>query len=459
MTDLKEKKFGVIFLGCDKNRVDSEKLISYIESSGYEVTGDLETVQVLIVNTCAFINDAREESINTILDCSRLREEGCLEKLVVCGCLPQKFVEEMYDDFTEADIFLGVNDYDRLFDALQESYDSDLRINMVGQGQFGYREQRAVSDPEHIAYLKISDGCSNHCTYCLIPKIRGKYISYPMESLVEEAASLGETAELIIVAQDITRYGIDLYGEKKLTELLRRLSALDNIGSIRLLYCYPDMIDDELISEIAANEKIIKYIDIPLQHSENRILKLMNRPMSRQDYLDLIAKLRERVPGIAIRSTFIVGFPSETEEDVEGLKDFLRKARIENCGFFAYSREKDTPADRLPGHMTKRVKEQRVKRVYKVQEEISKSFLDTFTGKTIKVMCDGIDMDKDCFTGHTYFQAPDIDGKVYFHAAFAEQGKCADVIIDGNDGYDLSGHTADYDADDAYDAGDAEEEE
>ncbi|MCD8294732.1 MAG: 30S ribosomal protein S12 methylthiotransferase RimO [Clostridia bacterium] len=448
MTDLKSKKFSVIFLGCDKNRVDSEKLISFIQQQGYEVTPDPAEAQIIIVNTCAFINDAREESINTVIDCSALRDQGALEKLVVSGCLPQKFISELYDTFTEGDIFLGVDDYDRLFDALQKSYDEDERVNMVGQGQFGYRKLRAVSEPEHIAYLKIADGCNNRCTYCLIPKIRGKYVSYPMESLVSEAESLGDIAELIIVAQDITRYGLDLYGQAMLVPLLQRLSALENIRSIRLLYCYPDMITDELIHEIAANDKILKYIDIPLQHSEDRILKLMNRPQTRQGYLDLISKLRAEVPGIAIRSTFIVGFPSETEEELEGLKSFLEEARLENCGFFAYSREKDTPADRLPGHMTKRIKEKRLKQAYKVQEQISSEYLESFIGKTVQVLCDGISEDGEFFQGHAYFQAPDIDGRTFFHAPFAAQGERYEVHIQGTDGLDLYGATADYNPED-----------
>ncbi len=448
MTDLKSKKYSVIFLGCDKNRVDSEKVISYIQEQGCEVTGDLAEAQVIIVNTCAFINDAREESINAVIDCNALREQGSLEKLVVSGCLPQKFISELYDTFTEADIFLGVNDYDKLFDALQASYDEDERVSAVGQGQFGYRKTRSVSDPEHIAYLKIADGCNNRCTYCLIPKIRGRYESYPMESLVAEAESLGDIAELIIVAQDITRYGMDLYNRPSLVPLLQKLSSLDNIQSIRLLYCYPDMITDELIHEIAANGKILKYIDIPMQHSEDRILKLMNRPMTRKGYLDLVSTLRERIPGIAIRSTFIVGFPSETDEDVEGLKSFLEEARIENCGFFAYSREKDTPADRLPGHMTKRIKEKRLKQVYKVQEAISADYLEGYIGKTVQVLCDGISEDGDSFYGHTYFQAPDIDGKTFFHAPLAVQGERYDVLISATDGADLYGSTPDYSPED-----------
>ncbi|MCD8306732.1 MAG: 30S ribosomal protein S12 methylthiotransferase RimO [Clostridia bacterium] len=448
MTDLKSKKYSVIFLGCDKNRVDSEKVISFIQENGCEVTGDLAEAQVIIVNTCAFINDAREESINTVLDCSTLREQGSLEKLVVSGCLPQKFISELYDDFTEADIFLGTNDYDKLFEALQESYDEDERVSLVGQGQFGYRRTRAVSGPEHIAYLKIADGCNNHCTYCLIPKIRGKYISYPMEDLVAEAASLGDTAELIIVAQDITRYGLDLYKEPRLVPLLKELSGLENIRTIRLLYCYPDMITEDLIQEIASNDKILKYIDIPMQHSEDRILKLMNRPMTRWAYLDLISALRARIPGIAIRSTFIVGFPSETEEDVQGLISFLEDARIENCGFFAYSREKDTPADKLPGHMTKRIKEKRLKAVYKAQEAVSAEWLAGFTGRTVQVLCDGISEDGSSFVGHTYFQAPDIDGRTYFHAPLAVQGERYDVLISGTDGADLYGSTPDYNPED-----------
>ena len=260
-----------------------------------------------------------------------------------------------------------------------------------------------------------------------------------MEQLVAEAENLGELSELILVAQDTTRYGSDLYGKNMLAELIRRLSALENIQKIRLLYCYPDVIDGELISEIARNGKVIKYIDIPLQHSEDRILKRMNRKGSRAEYLALIVKLRREIPGIAIRSTFIAGFPGETEEEAESLAGFLREAKLTNCGFFAYSREPDTPAYRLPDQIPARIKQRRVKMLYRVQQKISEDFLRGKVGQVLDVLCDGIDYGRNCFVGRTYWQAPDIDGKVYFTAAFAEQGHTYRVAIERADSYDLYG--------------------
>ena len=276
MTDFTQKKFGLISLGCDKNRVDAEKLLAQIKARGCAITNDIEEAQVLIINTCSFLEASRKEAIETIIECASYKEQGGLEKIVVTGCLPQKFIGDIYEELTEADVFLGTYDYDVLFDALSRAYE-DGRCNMVGEGKNPLICDRVVTTPLHYAYLKIADGCNNRCTYCLIPSIRGKYFSYPMEKLVEEAANLGDVSELILVAQDVTRYGIDLYGEKKLCEILQKLTALDNINSVRLLYCYPEMIDDTLISEIRDNKKIIKYLDIPFQHSEDRVLKMMNR--------------------------------------------------------------------------------------------------------------------------------------------------------------------------------------
>ncbi len=440
---LKDKTFGVISLGCDKNRVDTEKLIGLIKGKGYAVTDDIQKAQILVVNTCAFLQSARTEAIETILEYSAYKEGG-LEKIVVTGCLPEKFIDELFAPLVEADVFLGITDYEKIFEALEKSYRTGERQNFVKKGKDGYLFDRVLTTDEHYAYLKIADGCYNHCTYCLIPKIRGKYRSYPMEKLLKEAEDLGETAELIVVAQDTTRYGEDLYGKNRFVELLQNLTALENIQSIRLLYCYPDVITDELIDEIAANDKILKYMDIPLQHSENRVLKLMNRKGTREGYLSLFKKLRTKIPNIAIRSTFISGFPTETEGEFEGMKDFLREAKLLNCGFFAYSREPDTGAYRLQPQIHHATKQRRVRALYRVQEEISKGLLLELVGKQIEVLCDGIDYDKGCFVGRAYFNAPDIDGKVYFHAAEAMQGKRYTIIVEQTDAYDVYGRTEDY---------------
>ncbi len=440
---LKEKLFGVISLGCDKNRVDTEKLLGLIKERGYATTDDIQRAQILIINTCAFLQPAREEAIETIMECSAYKGEK-LEKIVVTGCLPEKFIGELFSPLTEADVFLGITDYERLFDALEAAYRTGERQNFVKAGKDGYIRPRVLTTDEHYAYLKIADGCYNHCTYCLIPKIRGRYRSYPMEELVREAEELGEVAELILVAQDTTRYGEDLYGENKFVELIRRLSALENIQSIRLLYCYPDVIGDELIEELATNEKLLKYIDIPLQHSENRVLKLMNRKGKREEYLALLEKLRTRIPEIAVRSTFISGFPTETEEEFEGMQDFLRQAQLLNCGFFAYSREPDTGAYRLQPQVHHATKGRRVRVLYRLQEEISRKQLAALLGKQVEVLCDGIDYEKGCFVGRTYRNAPDVDGKVYFHAAEAMQGKRYVITVEKTDAYDIYGRTEDY---------------
>lgn len=443
-TMLSGKKFGVISLGCDKNRVDTEKLLGLIKRNGCVLTDDISAAQVLIVNTCAFLESARQEAIETILECAQQKTDGSLEKLVVTGCLPQKFIEELFEPLQEVDVFLGINDYEKIFEALEISYVQDERQNYVGKGKDGYIHDRVLTTDDHFAYLKIADGCYNHCTYCLIPKIRGKYRSYPMEELLKEAENLGETAELIIVAQDTTRYGEDLYGENKFVELLQKLSALDNIKKIRLLYCYPDVIGDELIDEIATNDKILKYIDIPMQHTEDRVLKLMNRKGTREKYLALIEKLCKKIPEIAIRSTFISGFPTETEEEFCNMLGFIRRAKLFNCGFFAYSREPDTGAYRMKGQVHHATKKRRVRALYQTQQAISKELLSAFIGKKITVLCDGIDYEKGCFVGRGYFSAPDIDGKVFFHATEAMQGEYYEVEIDGADAYDLYGHTEDY---------------
>ena len=442
MIDFSKKVFGLISLGCDKNRVDSEKLLSIIKSKGCKTTDDIQEAQIIIVNTCAFLNESRKEAIETVLECAQYKSEN-LEKLVVTGCLPEKYISEVYEALIEADVFLGINDYEKIFDALTLSYNGE-RANFVGKGCDGYVENRVVTTPPHYAYLKIADGCNNHCTYCLIPKIRGKYISYPMEKLLTEAEKLGEISELILVAQDLTRYGQDIYGQKSLVTFLQKLTTLDNINSVRLLYCYPDMIDDQLIAEIKNNDKIIKYLDIPLQHCENRVLKLMNRKGSREEYLNLIKKLKMQIPNIAIRSTFISGFPTETEEECAAMCEFLKEAKLVNCGFFAYSREPDTAAYKLKGQLPYAVKKRRVKKLYATQQEISYNFLQSFKGKIIKVLCDGIDYDKGCFVGRAYFNAPDIDGKVYFNAYEGVQGEYYNVLITDTDCYDMFGKTEDY---------------
>ena len=440
-----QKKFGVISLGCDKNRVDSEKCIAVLQSAGYKLTNDVREAQIAVINTCAFLQSAREESVETVIETAGYKSEN-LEKIVVTGCLPQKYAAEVFPALTEGDVFLGINDYDLLPSALETAYETGERVNLVGKGADTFRFARTLTTAPYLAYLKIADGCYNHCTYCLIPKIRGKYRSYPMEKLLEEAKELGEVKELVLVAQDTTRYGEDLYGENRFPQLIRALSNLENIGSIRLLYCYPDAFSDALIEEIKTNEKVIKYADIPLQHSENRILKLMNRRGTREEYLALIRKLKKEIPGIALRSTFISGFPSETEEEYEAMKAFLKEAELFNCGFFAYSREPDTAAAKMAGQVHYQTKERRVRGLYETQRQVSQKLLSAFVGKKIRVLCEGIDYDKQKFFGRAYFSAPEIDGKVYFNAPEAEEGKEYEVTIEKAVAPDLFAATENYQA-------------
>lgn len=434
---IKEKTIGVISLGCDKNRVDTEKMLAVLGSD--KITQDQEEAQIIIVNSCAFLESSRKEAIETVFDVNELRKTGKLEKIVLTGCMPQKFVSEMFDEFKEVDVFLGTGDYEYLPEAIELAY-KGKRVNFVGKAKEFKEKKRVVTTPLHYAYLKIADGCDNHCTYCLIPSIRGKYRSEKEEDLVAEAQSLGDVKELILVAQDVTRYGEDIYGENKFAELLRKLSALDNIGSIRILYCYPDKLTDELIAEIKNNDKIIKYLDIPLQHADPVVLKRMNRKGTGEGYLKLIAKLRKEIPDIAIRSTFIAGFPGETEEQFENLLEFIKKAKLTNAGFFAYSREEGTPAYRLPDQIDEKVKQSRVKKLYAAQKKVSEERNKSLVGKQIKVICDGVDYDKQSFYGRAYFSAPEIDGKAYFtYDGEIQQGEYYDVKITKADAYDLYG--------------------
>ena len=434
---IKEKTIGVISLGCDKNRVDTEKMLAVLGSD--KITQDQEEAQIIIVNSCAFLESSRKEAIETVFDVNELRKTGKLEKIVLTGCMPQKFVADMFDEFKEVDVFLGTGDYEYLPEAIELAY-KGKRVNFVGKAKEFKEKKRVVTTPLHYAYLKIADGCDNHCTYCLIPSIRGKYRSEKVEDLVAEAQSLGDVKELILVAQDVTRYGEDIYGENKFAELLRKLSALDNIGSIRILYCYPDKLTDELIAEIKNNNKIIKYLDIPLQHADPVVLKRMNRKGTGEGYLKLIAKLRKEIPDIAIRSTFIAGFPGETEEQFENLLKFIKEAKLTNAGFFAYSREEGTPAYRLSDQIDEKVKQSRVKKLYAAQKKVSEERNKSLVGKQIKVICDGVDYDKQSFYGRAYFSAPEIDGKAYFtYDGEIQQGEYYDVKITKADAYDLYG--------------------
>ena len=430
-----KKKIGVISLGCDKNRVDTEKMLFELKKFA-DITNDINTAQIIIINTCAFLEESRKEAIETVLDCNLLRDNGILEKIVLTGCLPQKFVDEMFDDLTEVDLFLGTSDYSLVAYGIQEIY-KNKRLNLVKQGT-NLGVNRVLTTPSHYAYLKVADGCNNFCTYCLIPSIRGKIVSTPIEELKQEIIALGEVEELILVAQDLTNYGIDIYGKPSLVKLIKEISLMEQVKSIRLLYCYPELIDEDLLQEIKNNPKIIKYIDIPMQHADNAVLKRMNRKGTGEKYLEIVKTLQSF--GVAVRSTFIAGFPGETEEEFQTLLNFIKEAKLFNAGFFAYSREDGTPAYKLPNQVLEKTKKERVKKLYAVQKEIVKENLNAFVGKTIKVICDGLDYDKQSFYGRAYFSAPIIDGVIYFTSPEEiVQGEVYDIKIKKIKNYDMYG--------------------
>lgn len=439
LTNIKKtqgKKIGVISLGCDKNRVDTEKMLSIL-STEHTLTSDYDNANVIIINTCSFLESSRKEAIYEILSAIEMKKQG-LEKIIVTGCLPQKFLDDIKDELVEVDAFMGVSDYHQILQVIDRIYNGE-RVIEVGapRGECGVNR---VLTTDGYAYLKVADGCSNHCTYCLIPAIRGKYRSVPMADLIAEAKSLGEVNELILVAQDTAKYGLDLEPQTSLVALIRELCKLENVKGIRLMYCYPENITDELIHELAVNAKMIKYIDMPLQHADDGVLKLMNRKGTGQGYLDLIAKLKQRVPGIAIRSTFIAGFPRESEEAFNNLTDFLQKAKLFNAGFFKYSKEEGTAAARLDGQVAGAVKTKRYKKLYSVQKKVVKENNKALIGRTFKVVAEGFDADQLVYYGRAYFNAPDIDGKIYFFSSEeVEYGKFYDIEIIKATGYDLYG--------------------
>ncbi len=433
---VKGKKVGVISLGCDKNRVDTEKMLAVL-SEKHVITANPEEAQILIINTCAFLESSRKEAIEEILWGAELKNLG-LEKLIVTGCLPQKFIKDVVSALPEVDAFLGVSDYDQLNGVIDKIYQGE-RVVLVGQPRGECGTNRVLTTKGY-AYLKIADGCSNHCTYCLIPKIRGKYRSVEMADLIEEAKKLGSLNELILVAQDLTKYGVDLKEKTSLCDLIRELSLLDNIKGIRLLYCYPENVTEELIQEIKNNPKLIKYIDVPLQHASDRVLKLMNRKGTYKSNLELIERLNKEIPEIAIRSTFITGFPTETEEDFNILLDFISKAKLVNAGFFKYSREKETAAYNLDGQIPAAIKEKRVRKLYSAQKKVVKEWGKSQIGKTVKVFAEGFDENELIYYGRAYFNAPNVDGKIYFFSSEeVEFGETVNVKIKKACLYDLYG--------------------
>lgn len=428
-----KKKVAVISLGCDKNRVDTENILYYLGKGGYSATNDLGEADVIIINTCAFIKSAEKEAIDTIFEAAEYKKTGRCETLVVAGCLPMRYGNELSELLPEADCFIGMNDYADICGII------DRRDRLSLCGHYTETAKRILSTPPHYAYLRIADGCDNRCTYCTIPSIRGKYRSRNPDSLLEEAGYLDDMGvrELIIVAQDVTRYGKDLTGEYTLVDLLRRLLAERSFEKIRLLYCYPESVSDELIELVASEERMAKYMDVPLQHISDGILRRMGRRTDSAQIRELFGKLRSR--GIAIRTTFIVGFPGETDEQFLELSDFISEYEPEHIGVFAYSREDGTPAARMKDQVPASVKRKRVNALGRLAKKLAEKRNASLVGKTLDVIYEDIDYDRNMFVGRTEADAPDIDGLVRFTGDFCDVGNVYKVRITGYSGYDLLG--------------------
>ena len=404
-------KIGMISLGCPKNQVDAEMMLSTLCEAGFEITGEVEGTDVVIINTCGFIGDAKKEAIDTILEVCQLKDEGSVGAVVVTGCLAQRYKDEIMKEIPEVDAVIGIGANADIASVCRDVVKSK-KVNLFPPKlALPLEGGRVLTTSSHYAYLKIAEGCSNCCTYCAIPKIRGKFRSREMENIIAEAKSLAENGvkELIVVAQDTTKYGIDLYGELKLAELLKELCKIDGIEWIRTLYCYPESITDELIEVMASEDKICKYIDIPLQHCDGDVLKRMNRRGDRESLTALINKLRARIPDISIRTTFIVGFPGETDENFESLSEFADEMKFDRYGCFAYSAEEDTPAATMENQIDEDVKIERASIMNSQQQRIFEDKLEALVGKELTVIVDGFDEDEILYFGRSYMDAPEID--------------------------------------------------
>ncbi len=432
-------KIGAISLGCDKNRVDTERLLGFVLSSGHEIVNDIAEADIVIINTCAFLKSAVQESLDTVFE---VKSHENVKHLILAGCLPMRYLSELSgeDGLHEADAIIDNTCYDRIGEIIEDIC-AGKRVVMTAKAQEKVSPSRVITTPYHYAYLKVSDGCDNHCTFCAIPSIRGAYKSTPIEDLVREAQDLISQGvkELILVAQDLTRYGVDIYGEGKLLDLLRALVALP-VEKVRLLYCYPDMCTNELIDYIDSEPKIAKYIDIPMQHASDSVLKRMNRRDTSRSLRERIAYIRSKGSNIAIRSTFMLGFPQESEEEFEELMTFLREERLDNVGFFIYSKEEGTPAARMKGQIAAGVKKERYNRAVALQSAIAEEKAKAAVGSVITVTYDGIDYDKQSFYGHTERQCPDVDAKVYFTSEDpVEIGESYSVLVTKTKKLDLYG--------------------
>lgn len=406
-------------LGCSKNQVDSEIMLGILNKHGFSLTHDEAQADVIIINTCGFIESAKQESINTILSLAELKEIAKCKVLIVTGCLAQRYSKELSEEIPEVDAFLGTTNFNEIAEIVNRTISDKERVVWADNidKDVNYDLPRILTSPSYSAYLKIAEGCDNHCTYCIIPKLRGKYRSRPIEKIVNEARNLAESGvkELIIIAQDITRYGIDLYGNYQLVKLLEELSHIEKIKWIRLQYSYPDIISDELIELISSNDKICKYIDIPIQHCNNEILKKMNRRTTKAHILEVIKKLRNKIPNISLRTSLIVGFPGETDKQFCELYDFVKDVEFDRLGVFTYSMEEDTAAAELPDQITEEVKENRRDKIMLIQRDISlKKNMDKI-GKIYDILIEEKVENENVYIGRTQFDAPEVDGVVYLN--------------------------------------------
>ncbi len=411
-------KVGMICLGCAKNQVDGEMLMAALRNGGFETVSDPAESDIAIINTCGFIDSAKKESIGEILELVDLKNDGVIEKIVVTGCLAERYKDEIRRDIPEVDAVLGIGANADIVNKFKELVGGEAVESFPDKYQMPLCGDRDLSTPNYYAYLKIAEGCDNNCTYCAIPMIRGKQRSRTIENIVEEAEGLVKNGvkELIVIAQDTSRYGIDIYGEFSLARLLKELAKIENLKWIRVLYCYPEAITEELIDVFASEDKVVKYLDLPLQHASGKVLKRMNRRGDREKLTALINKLRERIPGIVLRSTFIAGFPGETEEDFTELAEFVKDMEFDRMGCFAYSQEEGTPAARMKEQLDEETKEERARIIMESQMDIMDRINRRHIGKVLEVMVDGYDEEQECYFGRSYMDAPDVDGFVYFNS-------------------------------------------
>lgn len=424
---------GMVSLGCAKNRVDAEMMLFSLRQAGYKLVEEAAMADVAIINTCGFIESAKQESIDEILELAQLKKEGKIKAIIATGCLAERYQDQMMKELYEIDAVVGIGANADIVSVVEKVLQPHKVEIFPDKRMLPLEGGRIQSTPYYYAYLKIAEGCDNHCTYCAIPKIRGGYRSRTIENIVAEAKHLAENGvkELIVIAQDTTKYGLDLYGEYKLAELLRQLCRIDGLQWIRVLYCYPDAVTDELIDVFATEDKLLKYIDLPLQHCDGNVLKRMCRKGNREELTQLIAKLRERIPGLVLRTTFIAGFPGETEEQFTELSEFVNDIKFERMGCFAYSQEEDTPAARMPDQIDEEVKNRRAEILMEQQQLIMEKYNEGLIGKEIEVLVEGFDRYAECFFGRSKADSPDVDGKVFFTCSDAKpkEGDIVKVMV------------------------------